>query len=190
VTKLVLDGDKSRVKIRTFAEGLFARLAHDLELVCGAIEGSAEHTEPGKGSATLAVPIDRIDVAGPVKDGRVDPNGISPSDRRDILDKMRKDVFHAGPGATVRIEATIEALDPSPSASRTRRARMRVLPPHGKTVERSISVQLEENEGTRVTGSVELSLSAIGASTVKGPMNAFRVKDAIEVVFDLVFKAG
>ena len=186
MTKLAVDPEKSGVRIRTFAQGLLSRLAHDLELVCRGIEGTAERpsgAQSERGSAELVVPIAKIDVAGTLKNGRVDPTGLSPSDREDVLRKMRREVFHANDGATsvVRIEATLE----------TGKARVRVVPPNGRAVERSVSVRLEpEGEaGARVSGSFELSLDAIGSDPVKGPMNAFRVKDSVEVLFDVVFTA-
>jgi len=49
----------------------------------------------------------------------------------------------------------------------------------------------DEGKGSaaRVRGDLVVSLSALGSSTVKGPMNAFRVKDAVEISFDVVFVA-
>lgn len=180
MTKLVLDPDKSRVRLHTFAEGLFARLAHDLELECRGISGTAERAEGDAGSATLEAPIARIEVSGTLEKGRVDPRGLSPSDRDDVLGKMKKDVFHVADGV-VRVEAKLESG----------RASVRVVPPKGRAVERSIPVRLEPAGGaTRVSGTLPLSLSAIGSDTVKGPMNAFRVKDTIEVHFDVVFVPG
>jgi hypothetical protein len=183
VPSLVLDADRSRVRIRTFAEGLFARLAHDLELVCRGITGSADVDQR---TVTLVVPIGRIDVAGILSgsrvDARVDSGGLSPSDREDCLRKMRHDVFHATGDEAVRVEGRADEAE---------RARVRVLPPHGRPVEQSISVRVEreqQDEVTRVSGSFEVSLSALGSSTVKGPMNAFRVKDGVTVLFELVFR--
>src|SRR5690606_11695914 len=94
VTKLTLDTEKSRVRIHTFAEGMFARLAHDLELSCGRLSGSAERTDEGVGAGSLTVPLAGIRVSGTLKGGRLDPRGLSASDRDDVLTKMRKDVFH------------------------------------------------------------------------------------------------
>jgi hypothetical protein len=177
VTKLVLDPDKSRVRLHTFAEGLFARLAHDLELECRGISGTAERADTGSGSATLEAPIGGIEVNGTLEKGRVDPRGLSASDRHDVLGKMKKDVFHVDEGV-VRVEAKLGSG----------RASIRVVPPRGPAVERSVSVRVEPEGGaTRVSGMLPLSLSSIGSDTVKGPMNAFRVKDTIEVHFDVVF---
>jgi len=180
--KLAVDPEKSRVRIRTFAEGLFSRLAHDLELVCHGVEGTAERVSAEKASVNLEVPIANIEIAGTLKHGRVDPSGLSPSDRDDALRKMRREVFHAKDGApaAVRVEATLE----------DDKARVRVVPPNGRAVERSVPVRIEpEREGgARASGTFDLSLDAIGSDPVKGPMNAFRVKDSVEVLFDVVFR--
>ena len=57
VTDLVLDPAQSRVRIHTFAEGLLARLAHDLELVCGDLSGHA--TRSADGAPGRGVRVDR-----------------------------------------------------------------------------------------------------------------------------------
>lgn len=181
MSKLVLDSTKSRITIRTFAQGLLARLAHDLELVCRTLTGSAERLGPDQGTATLEIPIGEIDVAGTLKGDRVDPAGLSASDREDCLRKMHKDVFHIRSGASdvIRVEATLDAG----------KARVRLIPPKGRTVERPIEAHIEREDagGTRVSGRFEISLGAIGSDPVKGPMNAFRVKDAVEISYDVFF---
>ncbi|HVH43078.1 MAG TPA: hypothetical protein VM925_12075 [Labilithrix sp.] len=181
MTKLVIDSERSRIRIQTFAEGLFARLAHDLELVCRECTGSAERVSDDRGSANLEIPISKIDVSGTLKNGHVDPNGLSPSDRADCLAKMRKDVFHVSGDAreVVRIEATAEGG----------KARVRVTPPNGRGVDGAVTVRIVSDADTvRVSGRFAVSLDAIGAAPVKGPMNAFRVKDAVELLFDVVFR--
>jgi hypothetical protein len=178
VAKLVLDPDKSHVRVHTFAEGLLARVAHDLELECRGLSGSAERLSDERATATVEAPVGRIEVGGTIKGGRIDPHGLSPSDRDDVLQKMRREVFHVSEGR-VRIEATLEGP----------KARVRVVPPKGPAVESSVPVRVEATDGIqRVSGTLELSLHAIGSDKVKGPMNAFRVKDKIEVLFDVVFK--
>jgi hypothetical protein len=183
VTKLVLDPAKTRVRIHTFAEGLFARLAHDLELECRDVSGTAERGADDKGSATLEIPVGRIEVVGTLKDGRVDTRALSSSDHEDILLKMRKDVFHATDrdDAVVRVQATLQGKS----------AHVRVQPPNGRDVERSVTVRVETNdEAVLVSGTLPLSLVALGSDTVKGPMNAFRVKDGVEVFFEVAFRAS
>jgi hypothetical protein len=172
VTDLALDAQTSSIRIHTFAEGLFARLAHDLELVCGSLRGSASREAQ---TATIEVPLSGIEVSGVLKNGRLDEGALSAGDRRDILDKMRREVFHASADAVVKIEAKLDGGD----------VRARLELPSGRTIETKTRATLNED---RVSGSIEISLSAIGSDVVKGPMNAFRVKDVVVVRFDVAFR--
>lgn len=174
---LVLDGDKTKVRLRTFAEGLFARLAHDLELECRGLSGTAEIDPSARtGTARILAPIEKITVLGTLsKDKKIDANGLSPSDREDCLGKMRKDVFHATTGDVI-VEATIDGG----------KARVTITPPNGERVT-TRAITLPTDDATTVSGTLEISLSAIGSDTVKGPMNAFRVKDTVEILFDVTF---
>jgi hypothetical protein len=161
-----LDPAESSIRIRIFAEGLFARLAHDLELAAGPLEGSVEGV-----AARVAFAIEDMRVVGTISGGRVDPEGLSASDRRDCLAKMRADVFHTDRGV-------IEVV-----ASRSRSGQIRL--PNGRSVDLSLTeLHVEE---ARARGSASISLRAIGSDVVKGPMNAFRINDRIEVAFDLRF---
>jgi hypothetical protein len=181
VSDLVLDPTRSRVRIHTFAEGLLARLAHDLELVCGELSGHASPTgeRGGAGSATIEAPLRGFAVGGVLgRDGRVDERGLGPSERRDCLAKMTSDVFHARLDAVVLVQVQLEG----------RSARVRVVPPSGKAVEAVIKPDVRtDGDDVRASGSFEVSLQAIGSDVVKGPMGAFRLKDRVKVLFDVVF---
>lgn len=178
---LLLDPAKSRVRIRTFAEGFFAKLAHDLELTCAKLEGRASRNDDSltMGTATVDVPVGGIEVAGILKGDSVDERGLSPSDRDDCLSKMRKDVFQSGASATVRVHIVLDGGS----------ARVKIVPPNGRSVERTMRPTVsDEGEGrVRVKGALDVSLASIGSATVKGPMNAFRVKDRVEILFDVMF---
>jgi hypothetical protein len=67
---------------------------------------------------------------------------------------------------------------------------VKLISPRGKTIEKAVSLRPEkQNDGSmRVEGKLDISLNAFGSDPVKGPMNAFRVKDIVEVHFDLVFQ--
>lgn len=170
MTELTFDPSRSSIRIHTFAEGLFSRLAHDLELTCRDASGTAKDER----SCTLTIPVRGIDVVGTLKGGKVDSGALSPSDREDILEKMRREVFHDA--ASVTVEASVE--------------RVKVISPTGKTVERAVSLrpQKADDGSLRVQGRIDISMNAFGAVPVKGPMNAFRVKDVVEVHFDVVFQ--
>jgi len=178
---LGLDSKHATITIRTFAEGLLSRLAHDLELVCREVTGTAEDRGNGAGSARLEIPIAKIEVAGTLKSGTVDPNGLSRSDRDDCIGKMRREVFQVrGASDVVKIEADVE----------DGRARIRLVMPNGSTVEQVMPLRptTAEDGSLCIRGVVDLSLTAIGSWPVKGPMNAFRVKDRVEVIFDVAFQ--
>jgi hypothetical protein len=180
VKKLLLDPARSAVRIQTFAEGMLARLAHDLELGCEDLSGHAEPAASGW-VARVRAPIDRIIVRGFLKNGRLEPE-VKASDKDDILRKMRKEVFHQT-SATDAVEVAVEIADVSPGGERP--LKVRLVPPRGRAVERTVSARILEAD--RASGSLRLSLSELGSDPVKGPMNAFRVKDEVVVRFDLVF---
>jgi hypothetical protein len=182
VTVLVLDASRSHVRLQTFAEGLLARLAHDLELACGDLTGTASRTSEAStptGTASVEAPLRGFVVSGVLgKDGRVDERGLSVGEKSDAITKMQHDVFHARPDGVVRVEVQLDGPT----------ARLRVAPPNGKSVEVVVRPELRaEGDGVRATGSFELSLQALGSDVVKGPMNAFRVKDRVKVLFDVTF---
>ena len=183
VSVLILDSARSRVRIQTFAEGLFARLAHDLELSCTGLTGSAtqEGADGGDtGSARLEGPLRDINVTGVIgKDGSVDERALTPGERREIAAKMQSDVFHARPDATVRVEAAFEGG----------RARVRIQPPNGTCVEVFVEPEItREGAELRARGTFEISLTSIGSNVIKAPLGAFRVKDHVRVSFDVVFQ--
>lgn len=178
VTDLVLDAEKSRVRIHTFAEGLLARLAHDLELSCGKLSGSGKR-EGDRSTARIEAPIGAIAVAGVLKGDRLDEQRLSPSDRREVLEKMKRDVFHAPGDGLVVVEATLEGGG----------VRIRLTPPKGRPYDTTAAAEVrEEASATRASGSFDVSLARIGSDAVKGPMGAFRMKDRVQVHFDLLFR--
>ena len=178
VPPLAIDPEKSRVRIHTFAEGLLSRLAHDLEIVCEKMEGTATR-EGASATAALSVPLSAMTVSGVLKKGTLDTSVLSDSDCRDVLDKMRREVFHADAGAAVKVEVTLDGAS----------AKVRVTPPKHRGVEVVLTPRISDVDGAvRVEGSFEISLASIGSDPVKGPMGAFKVKDRIKIFADLTFR--
>ena len=178
---LFLDSARSLVRINTFAEGVLARLAHDLDLECRSLEGTATTATDGAttGSARVNAPLSGMSVRGTLgKDGRLDQRALSAGDRQNIVSKMRQQVFQAGAEAVVRVEAHLRGGS----------ARVRVVPPNGKAVETVMRPTVRiDGESLHATGTFELSLSAIGSDAIKGPMGAFRMKDRVRISFEIVF---
>jgi hypothetical protein len=161
----------SSVVVRTFAEGLFARLAHDLEI--GALEAWGEGTDAPP-HATLGFAVAGLRVMGAVRAGKVDDRTLSASDRADIEARMNE-ALGAG---EVTVEATLLGET----------ARLEVRAPRGRqSVE--VAVEVSREAGcVRVQGECALSLRALGVPPVRGPAGAFRLKDRVEVRFAARFE--
>jgi hypothetical protein len=170
--KLKLNPASTRIAVRTFAEGLFARLAHDLEIVANDVSGEAVD-EPA--AATLVVAVQGLRVGGVVRGGKVNDRTLSASDRADIDQRMRD----ALGGDEVRVAATLAGP----------RATLEVRTPRGEqSVSVAVEVQREPSGALQVRGECTLSLAALGVPPVRGPAGAFRLADRVEVHFAASFE--
>lgn len=175
-TTFSIDAAQSKISIRTRATGMLARLAHDLELSATDIRGTASRLDGGF-SGELTIPIAGIRVAGQLHGDRLDRDGISNSDRAEIEHKIRDEVFAGTKEIHVRgrgsawthVDATVE----------TGRGKMPI----------SVSVRSQDaDDATRISGRTELSLAKLGVREIKGPLGAFKVKDAVEVLFEITLR--
>lgn len=170
----------TRVVVRTRAEGLFSRLAHDLEIVAHEGEGRAsvegEGAKPSGGRIELSVPVEALRVAGVLRRGKVETGVLSPSDVAEIEKKIAREVL---PVTAVRAEGEIVG---------EREADVRVSL-GGKSQRTRARISVEHRPGGyRISGTLSLSLSALGVSEVKGPLGAFRVADDVDVAFELTLR--
>ena len=172
MTRHVIDLAASSLRIRTRASGLLARLAHDLELRATVLEGSVEE-EPVSWTTDLRVVVAGLRVAGTLRGDRLDPAALSASDRAEIERKLREEVLRVG---EVRVRATGRdraSAEVEVIAARTARARA------------ALDVREAGDGALQVVASLPLSLRALGVAEVKGPLGAFKVDDAVEVLVDL-----
>lgn len=183
VSQLVLDSAKSHICVRTFAEGLLARLAHDLDIACADLSGTASRTADGasfSGTADIAVPLAGISVRGVSKGGAVDERALSSRDRAEIIAKMLAEVFHSDSSGVLRVHASLEGGS----------AHLRLTPPGRAVTEVKVAPTISSSERSiSLAGTFDVSLAALGASPIKGPMGAFRVKDTVKISFNVVFNA-
>ena len=171
-----IDASDSKLSIRTRATGMLARLAHDLEISATEFRGHAVRNDEGI-SGELIVPVAGLRVAGQLHGDRLDPAGISNSDRADIERKIREDVFPGVKEIHVRGQGT--AWNHVDATVETTHGRMPI----------SLSFQGNENtESVRILGFTELSLAKLGVREIKGPLGAFKVKDAVEVLFAITLR--
>ena len=174
MTELRIDPAASRLVLRTRAVGVLARLAHDLEIAAAALQGHAR-LDDASWTAELLIPTAHLTVAGALRGERLDPSALSANDRQQIENRMRDDVLCAA--TEVRIEASGRSRE---------RAEARVIVSSGAaTVSAPLRVAEAPGGGLTVSGSCQLSLRALGIPEIKGPMGAFKIRDDLEIRFDL-----
>jgi len=173
---LTIDSSNSKISVRTRASGMLAKLAHDLELQVMQPQGRAERTDAGF-SGELRIPVTSLRVTGQLHGDRVDSAGISSSDRAEIERKLRDEVFAGSNEIVVRGQGTP-----------WNRAEITVETARGK-MPLSVSLRTtEEDPAIRISGRTELLLSKLGVREIKGPLGAFKVKDAVEVLFEITLR--
>jgi hypothetical protein len=154
------------VRVRTRAEGLLARFAHDLELT-GEATGTLER-DGDAWSAVVSVPVASLKVAGVLKGDRVDTTVLSAGDRAEIERRISTDVFRGL--ATIRAEGRGTASG---------RATVTIAGPRSAAVPVQVTFA-----GDRANAEGVVSLAALGIAEVKAPLGAFRVRDGVEVRID------
>lgn len=157
---------------------MLARLAHDLEIASTEVGGTAT-SDGASFTAELVVPVASLRVVGARKGDRLDTGVLSEGDRAEIERKIRVEVFEGDREVACKAEGSSldrgeVALTIGGVSSLMRRARL------------TQTVKEAPGGGSSVEGRAELSLSALGIREVKGPLNAFRVADTVEVLYKFV----
>ncbi len=167
--------DESTVVVRTRAEGLMSRLAHDLELRAGQFEGQVRLEDDEQNwSASLRFPIVGLTVVGVLRAGAVDEGVLSAREHAQITDKVQNDIL-LGPEVLVRVNG--KTRDAGQGVVRAPRGQQRIR----------FDLKHDEQDGA-LTGQIELSLERLGVAPIRGPLGAFRVADEIVVQFRLVLR--
>lgn len=173
-----IDVASSRIRVHTQATGLLARLAHDLELEASGFE--PELTADGDAwSAELRFSPARLRVVGVRRGERVDETVLSAKDKDDIRQLMDERVFSGVSAVVVRAEGAQRG-----------RGSATVQLHKQQTVSVRHAVSQRDDESWLVEGRCSLSLRALGAKEVKGPLGAFKVHDGIDVLYSVVVRAA
>jgi hypothetical protein len=167
----LVDPEASKLTVRTHATGMLARLAHNLELEASTLRGRASVAEEAF-SAEIFVPVASLRVAGTLRGDRVHGAKLTASDRAEIERKLREEV----------LAGTVEVHAFGRGASRDR-ADITVEIASGKSTIPATLRVTEEASLLHVAGRVELSLKRLRVPEIKGPLGAFRVSDAVQVLF-------
>jgi hypothetical protein len=177
VTELRLDPAASRLLVRTRAAGLFARLAHDLEFQASQISGHAR-VEGRDWTAELTIPVMGLVVTGTLRDEALDPAGLSPSDRQEVEQKTREQILRGTREVLVR--AWGSALDRAEAHVELASGRAQVAAP--------LTTRELAGGALEVSGACWMSLRSVGVAEVKGPLNAFKIRDEIEIRFAITLR--
>jgi len=170
---LTVDAAASKILIHTRAEGLLARLAHDLELRVRSVEGKVS-LDGDAWTAELSAPVSGIEVVGVLRGDAVDEGALSSSDRADIKKKMQTEVLTA-PAVVVKASGASRASGEATVEVGSGRQRVSFAPKARET----------EAGGFVVEGRFAVSLGALGIKPPKGPLGAFRVNDEVEILYSL-----
>jgi hypothetical protein len=165
--KLTIDGAATSLRLHTRAKGLLSKLAHDLAIDAREVEGSVE-LDGSSWRAELTIPVSSLRIAGVLRHERVEAGVLSGSDVLDIERRIRDELL---PARHVTVEAEGTSLD---------RGQATVRCPRG---DQHIRFDLRVADDKR-SASVEtrVSLKALRVPEVKGPLGAFKLADAVEVI--------
>jgi hypothetical protein len=165
VTSYSIDPARSRVLIRTRAKGFLSALAHDLELAATVLRGTA--TRDGEHwQGEVVVEPSSIKVVGSIKSGKVSPMSKI---EVDLCEKrIVGEVFEGVREVVVKARGTLSSPTIEVTAKRTTPAKLKV----------SHSGDVIEGRGT-------VSIQALGLPEVKAPLNAFTVRDDVDLEVSL-----
>lgn len=169
MTTIASDGPESTagtIRVFTFKEGLLSKVAHDLQLTLGrfTIELEDGAVRGRFWPATL-----RID--GAMRDGRLDPGGLSDKDRREIHGNITRTILKTDRHPEVELDAT--------AGDGRLRGTLRMM---GR--EAPIELRYTQTDG-RVRGEVELVPTRWGIAPYKALLGAIKLQDRVRVEVDL-----
>jgi polyisoprenoid-binding protein YceI len=164
--------DNAAVEIRTYREGVAAKVGHDLIIEVAEWEATLVLADD-PAQSTLALTADPRSLH--VREGLRGLKPLSDKDR----DEIRKNIDQ-------------KVLGGHPIAFRSSRLELaddgRRLSVHGEltmaAATRPISAELDVAPDGRVTGTVALTQSEWGIKPYRGMMGALKVRDSVEVVLD------
>ncbi len=184
-----LDGQRSRVALQAFKDGLAARLAHDHVIRAGSVRGQLTVNGDDVASAVLNVTVPTAALVADEAELRARyglPGILSDSDRATITAHMLgEDVLDAEHFAVVSFRST--RFEPTPTGALVRGE----LTLHGVTRAITVPVTLERSDDRVLgSGSFEIAPSQYGIEPFSTMLGAIKVKDRVIVHLELVAVRG
>jgi hypothetical protein len=154
------------IRVFSFKEGLLSRMAHDLELTLTRFSV----TQNGRSLIGRFDP-GSLRVEGAVRDGQLDHEALSSSDRDKILAHLREDVLRIARFPEARFAGRVQGEPKNLKVVGELTLCGRTLP---------VEVPFERRAGELV-GRVELTPSQFGVAPFKALGGALKVKDCVRV---------
>lgn len=160
------------INLFTYKDGLLSAIAHDLRMSLERFE-----IEVDTDSQTVAGRFwpSSLRIDGAMKDGQLEPKGLSERDRRDIHNNITDKVLRTDHHPEVRfhgklaIDAAIGRLDGT-------------LTLNGQDAPLAVTLR---REGGRYRGEADLVPSRWGVAPFKALMGAIKLQDRVRITFDL-----
>ncbi len=162
---------ESRVIVETAPRGLLAAAAHDLRIEAPVASGESPDGE----RCTARFSVAAMKVVSSRRHGTSDWHDPNDKDAKDIESRIRDEAL-----AGVR-EIVVEGSLPQGST----RASITVRAQSTQKIEAPVSVT-RDGEKTRVKGSCDLSLHALGTGRIHVPLGAIKLDDRVAVTFEIV----
>lgn len=150
----------------TYKEGLLSPVAHDLRLDLGRFQIDVDGDEV-RGTFWP----DSLTVAGAMRDGRLDPTALKPKDTREIVGNIQQKILHTRQFPEVRFEGRRDGASCTGTLTLCGRSQ-------------PLSFAVGAGDGA-LRGRVTLVPSRFGIPPFKALLGAIKLKDAVDIVFDL-----
>jgi polyisoprenoid-binding protein YceI len=168
-------GDGS-VTVKTYREGVAAKVGHDLVIDVGRWEATVEI---GPDGAISAVSLDADAGSLSIREGHRGVKPLTDKDRRDIVQTIDSKILRRQP-----IACRSTAVRPAGDGVEVEGS----LTIAGET--RPVTARLQAGPDGRLTGTIPVVQSQWGIKPYRGLMGALKVRDDVEIVVDASLPAA
>lgn len=169
--------DRGTLELRTYREGAAAKAGHDLVLDATRWSGTVtiDADNPESSSVELSVEVGGL----AVREGHGGVKPLSDKDRAEIVKTLNK-VLDSGQHPNITYHST------SVTAAGDRGTVTGDLTIAGKTQPIDVPFRVQdEDDGSRVTGDTSVVQTWWGVKPYKGFLGALRLRDAVDVAYDV-----
>lgn len=182
-SSVTLGPQNGTIVVRTYREGMAKRVGHDLALEVTSWSATAAVNREDPASSDVQARLDLRSLSVREATGGVKP--LSGGDHKEIAKNVEK---------TLNLSTYPEVTFSSHSVAADGGQRLRLngnLTLAGSTKPVSVDLNIERQNGAeRLTGTVQLTHSEFGLKPYSGLMGALKIKDAVEIDFDLKLPQG